>query len=886
MIVQPPPRKAGGFVRPRLPTPTLAAPESAEAGADAARAAEEAFDYELAADLWLGAARAATAAEAPLVLADYAAFLVERLGQVELCAAWLDDPAFAPPAEWKSAPLRRLWALVGAAAAQVGHARAAEIDAALVVGGDGGALARTAGRWAATGDDDRALALLQAHAANLPPEGMALLARLRATRHAAAQTALQPLADAVAGKDVAQGRQWIARLAADWRDHPLYQSLCGKIEVLAALDADAALRARVESALDSGELQAAHSAAAQLAQSQHATEADKRWLGHVAGLVAQRDRDRLGARCRDPDRDLALAALAQWLTTHGARAPGPLPAADPNLPLWHAACEAHTADKATPLASRLPALAALADLRAAVAAHAEPAVLAGLLDRMPAAWTAAPTVKAARAAVQAQADRDRQAEEAAFAQLVRDHIDQGLWDDAGAVLQAWTAEKGAATGVLRGLRNELQAARQHAQRVAGLCESFERALAERAWFAARTALGELRHLLPADRLAPLQQAWSQQAGPQLTARGMPPGLQNLDPQKPFCAAVAADRLTLVQGDMWLSVVLPGMGLQPFALPSEVAVTHAGHARLAGVRAADGSMRTRLIGVSQAALVAIDHAAPDAPLAVAACPFAPALRGDDRLVGAAIDPAASSVLVLTAHSQRPGQTHLLQLDPETLEPVGHRRTAPTLASLTEIAGWPGQAIATTQVAARQRGAFALAVLDSKGNPIRSFDTQAISHDLDIWGVQRAFGWPQEDRVYASFTVVDPFNPDQASDAPSLLVLRGDRVQFCSHELRRRFFPTQRLTVDRAWTLDRTAGRLWFAALPLDGEGADALLLGVNAKTLRADEPIALPGVQRVLHIGAVSEGAVVVCRQHSGQFALLRVVVSAGAPQIAVHKLPI
>ncbi|MBM4345862.1 MAG: hypothetical protein FJ100_21020, partial [Deltaproteobacteria bacterium] len=646
------------------------------------------------------------------------------------------------------------------------------------------------------------------------------------------------------------------------------------------------LRARIEAALDAGELPTAHAAAIQLAQSPHATEADKRWLGHVAGLLAARDREALAARCRLPDRAQAVTALAQWLTAYGPKAPGPLGGADPNLPLWHAVQEAHAADRATALASRVPALLALAELRAAVQAQAEVETLRPILDRLPVAWAAAPTVKAARTAADAQLARDREAEQLAFAELVRDHLDRGAWEEAALALDAWATEKGAATGVVRGLRNALQAARQHAQRVQSLRDQFDRCLADRAWFAARAALGELRHSLPAGQWSPLQAAWQAQAGPQLTGRGMPPGLQKLDPSKPVCAAVIGDRLTMVQGDMWLSVVLPALGLQPFALPGEIAITHASHAQLAAVRGSDGALRTRLVGIGQQGVVAIDHAAPDAPQAVAACPFAAVFRSDDHIVGSAIDPLAPTLHVLTAHSQRAGQSHLLSLDSETLEVVGHRRAVPALASLTEISGWPGHALATTHLAARQRGAFALAVLDSKGAPLRTFDTQAISHDLDLWGVGRAFGWPEQDRVYASFSVVDPFNPDRASDGPSLLVLRGDRVQFCSNELRRRFFPMQRLTVDRAWTLDRAASRLWFAALPIEGEGADAVLLGVNASNLRADDPVALPGVQRVMHIGGVAEGAILVCRMRAGHYALLRVVLAEGGPVVTAHKLPI
>ncbi|MBM4345267.1 MAG: hypothetical protein FJ100_18000, partial [Deltaproteobacteria bacterium] len=173
--------------------PAISTPDSPEACADAARAAEQAYDYEMAGELWLGAVRASTAAEAPQRLADYAEFLVERLGQVEACAAWLDDPAFAPPGDWKSSTLRRLWALVGAAAAATAHPRSADLDVALVDAGDGAAVARTAARWAAGGEIDRSAALLHAHTASLPADGVALLDRLRADRQVAAQAALQPL---------------------------------------------------------------------------------------------------------------------------------------------------------------------------------------------------------------------------------------------------------------------------------------------------------------------------------------------------------------------------------------------------------------------------------------------------------------------------------------------------------------------------------------------------------------------------------------------------------------------------------------------------------------------------------------------------------------------
>ncbi|MSQ82960.1 MAG: hypothetical protein EXR77_08595 [Myxococcales bacterium] len=877
-------RKSTGFAKPRLPPCTLSTTLDVGDCIAAAQAAEQGFDFELAADLWLAAVHASRGGQAIEQLSEYAAFLVERCGQLDTCAAWLDDEAFGPPAEWKSATARRLWSLIGSAAAQTDHRRSAAIDTALLAAGDGHAATRTALRWMATGDRDRAMQLLTSHETALPPQGQALVQKLRTERHTQVLSALQPLADAVARGDVYAGRTQLALLRTTHGALTAYERLAAKLTELQLAQAAAGLRQAVDEALAANDVDAAHSAAEQLAGLEGATDADKRWLAHVALQVQGRDRERLlqGARSGDPLQ--ALTALAQWVDLHGVRTPIPFAgASDPMHPAWLAVCEAHAADKTAPLAERLPALQALIELRAALAASAQAHDLHLLLSRLPQLWQAAPSLKLARQQVAAHHHAERAADLAALVEAVRLHLALGHWEQAAAALQAAGQRDGPATAAVRALHTELGAAKQQAQRTQRLTTDFAAALDAKQWFVARSLLADLRPVLSASALAELQEQWHQQAAPLLTARPMPPGLQKLDPLQGFAAGIVGDRLIVVQGDMWLSVVLATMGLQPFALPAACKLAVGDGARLGSGSPASVA---RLLGVVDGALVAIEQSPQQAPMATAVCQWVPTLRGDDRLLGAALDAGADTLCLLTAHSSRSGHSHWLQLAAASLEAVAHRRTVPTLWSLTAVIDSGGQALVTTQLAARQKGAFAVAVVDAQGDPVHQWSTRQLSEELDIGRVDCAWGWPQEDRIFASFSVVDPFNPDQLSQAPALLVLRGERVVFCSSDLRRRFFPMARLTVDHAWALDRAAGRLWFAALPLDNPKEDALLLGVHAKTLRADDPVPLTGVARVHKVLPVAEGVVLICRMHAGHWALLRATVQGSEIAVTAHRLPL
>jgi hypothetical protein len=180
---------------------------------------------------------------------------------------------------------------------------------------------------------------------------------------------------------------------------------------------------------------------------------------------------------------------------------------------------------------------------------------------------------------------------------------------------------------------------------------------------------------------------------------------------------------------------------------------------------------------------------------------------------------------------------------------------------------------------------LGLLDAEGQVVRSWRDDDVGEQ--VGAVRKAMGWPQQDRIYASVACIDPFDGRTLHDVPSLVVIRGDRVVFASTDLRRRFAPLERLTIDHAWTLDPVAGRLWFAALPTEGaDGRDALLLGVDARTLRADRPLPLHGVARVLALQPVPEGAIALCRGHEGQHTLVRATVVDGATQLTAHRLPL
>ncbi len=842
--------KKGAFAKPRLAHAAAVYPNAA-AAAEAGAQAEAAYEFALARDAYLAAAHLATGAAALPAVAAYAVFQVERFGQCDEIAAWLDDPAFGPPDDSKALQLLQLWATVGHAAAAAAHPRSASLDPALARLGDPEAAKRHATR-----------SQLAAQAA-----------------HAAAAQALQPATAALAGHDLATAHAELQRHRSQWGDQPLFASLHAKLQAQQRLASAATLRQGIAQALDSHNLTAALQAAQTLADLPGAPEADRRWLGHVTALIEARQLQAWVTTAQSGDVATALLALAQIVVARGPRVQVSFAAtADPLHRAWLAVLEGYSCSGNQALTQRTPALHALLELRQRLAEHADPDVLQSCVAKLPADWRTGPSVKAASQRIAAHRAADQAVQAQAFVEAVQAMLDHGDLDDAAAALQAFAGEQ-APTAPIKALRSDLLAARQSRTRTLQLQTEFEAALQRSAWFAARAACSELSHLLPQAELAALRVRLNTAAGPNLRGKMMPPGLQKLDPAKPFAAAVVDGRLVLMQGDIWLCVVLDTLGLQPFALPTEFAIEAVTTTRLAGVA---GQLRAAAIAGNR--LMSIGHAPPDPPEILGGLDLATVLGGDDRVLGTALDPAAPRWHLLSAHGQRPGATQLVRIDSATLEVTDRRRTQPNLLSICAVEQRVRTILATSHPAQRDHRRWALALLDDGGEPIATWTDQALGET--IGHIARAIAWPDQDRIYASFTTIDPFDRQTIAAQPSLLVLAGDRVSFCSTDLRRRFFPMAQFTVDHAWTLDPRAGRLWFAALPKDDAAGDALLLGVNAKTLRADEPQPIAGATRILALMAVPDGAVAVCRMRAGHFALLRATWSAGSLQLTTHKLPL
>jgi hypothetical protein len=176
-------------------------------------------------------------------------------------------------------------------------------------------------------------------------------------------------------------------------------------------------------------------------------------------------------------------------------------------------------------------------------------------------------------------------------------------------------------------------------------------------------------------------------------------------------------------------------------------------------------------------------------------------------------------------------------------------------------------------------------DERGEPNVRLSMEDVGEA--VGGFRAAYAWPQESRLYAAFDEPDPFDPATVHREPSLLVLRQGRVSFASSDLRRRFAPSERVVVDHPWTLDPVSGRLWYTLLPTDGPAPrTALLLGVDARTLRPDRPVAIAGVEHVLALAAMPDGAVGLAALHGGGYGLCRARMVDGELALTTQKLPL
>lgn len=875
-----PSKKSPAWTRPRLAKPDIDGGLSPAQHAEQAAEAEANYDFEAARQHLLAAAHQAGGAEAVAAVARYAAFLVERYGQFGEVAQWLDDPQFDAPAEAKG-PGAQLLALLARAAAEAQHPRSVDLDRRAAAAGDAPAALRTAQRLVAQGAEAEAIALLEPQEGRWRADEPArlLLADLRQQAAGRVAGAFAGLHRALNAGDAELAERELQVLAGAWSAHPAYAAALARAKQLRDQQQAASARAQAQQALERGDWSAAVALVKALVAMPGASDADRTWRRFVEdaaqGAVAQQ----LVQQAELQPTDQAWTTLAGVVAQFGPR--GDLAVASPQHPLhraYAALVEAQALAKGTPLTSRLPALPALAAL--VEQADADPDDLRIWIERLPADWLGVSAVQAARHRV---ADHDalmRATEENAFAEAIQAMLDYEELEDAAAALAEWSRRAGPASPAIQQLRRDLLQARQAHEQRTRMTQEFQSAVARGAWFHARSLLGELTHLLPQAQVVALRAELDSVSGPALRGSPMPPGLQKLA-QAPLAAAVVGDRLLVVQDGLWLAVVLPSMGLQPFALPKGWEIRAESMVKMALV---DGQVR--LVGLSGDRLVVVGQLAGEAPVVEAAIELRQALRGDDLLLGSSLDPASPSLCVLSRHSQRGAATTWTRLDSQTLEVRSHKRFTPALAGSQPVQHWPGRHLVVAHARERQGGQqWALALLDDDG----AVQNRWRDADIGEWvaGLRQVVAWPETERIYASFTTHDAFDPGTVRGDPSLLVLRGDKVVFASTDLRRRFFPLEPLAIDHAWTLDPAAGRLWFAALPTEGPAPrDALLLGVDAKTLRPDRPAQLEGMARVLSLMAVADGAVALCQTHAGSYSLVRAVVTSGQLQLTAHKLPL
>lgn len=867
--------------------PLLAAPQGIPAGtgADALwRAGEEAegaYDFEAARDLYLAAVHAASAAQALDHVHRYAGFLVQRFGQFAEVAAWLDDPAFEAPLDSEQGVA--LAVLLARAALEVGHPRLGALDRALAALGEPESLVRAAEALAASGGDAEARALLELHAARLPAvgPGRRLLERLRAEHAQRIMQAMAPVEAALCAHDVAAARLALETLRADWAQVGAFLSAQARVAAAEAQAQASELRRQIEAGLDAEDLAAATAASKALCALDIATDSDRNVLTSLQRMEREAALSmRIGAVLATTDPSQTFAEMGLLLDTFGAgpALPWSTPGEDARLghlgALWATVTEAAASG---PLAGRAGELAALHALRAALATQNGEA-LGDALTGLTATWARLPSPQRARSMLASQ--RELAALDAArqALQAIADDIGRGELDRAAQALSALPPPPATLVGRARQLKDDLHAARKGLARRQRVAAELDAARARQDFFSARRALAELAPHMDAAEHDAIAQSLDAEAAPALRARAMPPGLQKLQ-DAALLSGVGHGRLILAQDAVWMTVNLETSGLQPFALPAAWPLSAAGHARLGEVGDA-----IHAVGLSQGRLAVLTQRPGQATEVVAGAVLSDALRGDDLLAGSALQPESRFFSVLSRSSQRPGAATWTRLDAETLQVVEQRKTLPGLASLCGIEGLPDRTLITTTPRERQKGGWAAALADERGEPLQRFSNEDLGEA--IAGFRQAVAWPAQDRIYASFTVLDPFEPNTVHGEPSLLVLRGGRVVFASSDLRRRFAPADRLAIDHAWTLDAVAGRLWFAAVSTDEATPGALLLGVDARTLRPDKPVPLVGTRRILALLPTLGGAIALCRQDAGGYALVRANLGDDGLTLTAHKLPL
>lgn len=847
---------------------------SRASAADASRLASKAeadFDFETAHQAYRQAVRASHGGDARARLLTYAQFLVERYGQFLEVAAWLDTPDFAPEAA-DDAISRDLTLLCARAAAETGHPRLDRLDDVLAPRGDPNALLRVAQRHLGRGDRSAAWAVLEPHRARLLPHSAVgqLAESLHAEHEAALGAALGPAQAALSRRDEAAARAALDAARAQFGSSHRFVAVEAQVQALTAALAAEAMRAELDRLLDLDDLDAALAQADAIAHHPGATDADRATRDSLAARSAQRRRRVAFAAAVDLEPGPQIRALC---ALHQAERPE-VPAA--LLPLWDVLQLAATVVPVAQLATLHVGVLALAELIEAerLGDHARAEASA---KRLPAAFDPLAPVVAVAERRAARADAERSARERAIWAQAQRALDDGDPETARELLDTQADLRHPEA---RALREVADAALVRASQARKHRTEFELAVRGGRIFAARRALQALA-TLDAESAA-----WAAERAPEIEERrnrelrGAPVPPFNLKlAEGPTSVGVADGRLIVVAERLWLAINLETRGIAPFQLPEGFGFDGALPARIGMLRG-----RARALGSSNGRLIAIEAETGGRPEVVQGRPLIELTRGEARILSASLDPSADE-LVMLVQPRGEAMASLVRIDADSFEITSSARVKPGLSSVAAVEQVPGEVLAVTTADARRKRHDALLRLDAEAKTRASFRQD----DLGDWiaGVRRAIGWPEQDRVYASWTGVDPFDQERITQDPSLLVLRGDRVVFCSAELRRRFAPSAALHVDAAWTLDTANGRLWFAALPRqDAEDRDALLLGVDAKSLRPDRPVPLQGVERILALEPLHDGVVAFCRLQGGGHCLARALRDDGDIALTIDRLPV
>ncbi len=861
--------KLPNWQRPQL-APATASRDAADDLWAQGVASEEAYDFEAARDAYRQAAVNAGTGAALDYVTRYAAFLVERFGQFDEVAAWLDDPGFAAPAT-ADATSNTLALLLARAAHEAQHPRAAEVDERAAAAGDVVALLRAVERQAARGDVERARQRLELAAGALNPAGLKVLERLRQDAQAAVHNALAQAEQTLAAGDLATTAAHLHSQKTAWGHAPAYHALEHRLQAASRHANLAKARAEIHAALAQNDVLVAERVATALVALTGATAEDRATLAQIRGLLSERAIAALWQEAlAHADLAARLAVLARLVDDHGVDlvAPAPLTA------LWQAVRLAAQLPHALPLRTRVPALQAWLRLLQAEAST-ELQRWSEALRGLPEAWSQSPQAQRVRERLRQHEQLAREAAESEVVAQVQSLLDADQLEAANQALDAAQKRLPQSAG-LKALRAELSHLRHQVERRDKLRAALDGALERGDVLTARARLAELVHFIEARERETLTQAIETRAGPLLKAKAMPPGLQKLQNQA-LLTGVGLGRLVIVQETVWLTVNLETGGIAPFALPDGWPVQVHAWTRIGVV-----GDRLRLVGLSNQRLVVIEQTPGQPPQVVAGMPLAELLGDDDTLMGASLTPDAATWVLLSRSSNRGTAPTWTRLDSATLAVLDRKKAQPKLDSLAGIDGQPDALL--TVAAPKHRADYALAVTDAGGQPRLRFSENDVGEA--VAAVREVTGWPAQDRVYVRFAGINPFSGQPTQD-PSLLVIKSGRVTFASAELRKRFAPLDKLAIDHAWTLDQHAGRLWFAAQStVEGAENGAMLLGVDARSLRSDKPVTVDGVERILALHPVADGAIALTRLHVGGFGLTRANLQSGTLSLTTQRLPL